>query len=69
MTSGDRFLMCAFNNRFRADAQFIKRVLEKRELGTIFYAKAGWLRQRTAIVLRFSQRYPALFALASRIAS
>jgi predicted dehydrogenase len=41
-------LMCAFNNRFRADAQFIKRVVEKKELGSIFYAKAGWLRRPSA---------------------
>jgi predicted dehydrogenase len=41
-------LMCAFNNRFRPDAQFIKRCLEKKELGSIFYAKAGWLRRPSA---------------------
>ncbi len=38
-------LMCAFNNRFRADAQFVKRVMDKHELGNIYYAKAGWLRR------------------------
>jgi predicted dehydrogenase len=43
-----RTLMCAFNNRFRADAQFIKRVLEKNELGSVYYAKAGWLRRPSA---------------------
>ncbi len=43
-----RNLMCAFNNRFRADAQFIKKVMDKREIGEVFYAKAGWLRRPSA---------------------
>ncbi|HVP37632.1 MAG TPA: Gfo/Idh/MocA family oxidoreductase [Candidatus Saccharimonadales bacterium] len=41
----DRSLMCAFNQRFRADAQFLKRCMEKKELGNVFYAKTGWLRR------------------------
>jgi len=40
-------LMYAMNNRFRAEAQVLRRFLERRELGDIFYAKTGWLRYRT----------------------
>jgi predicted dehydrogenase len=43
----DRVLMCAVQHRFRPDAQLLKKVVEKGELGPLFYAKAGWLRQRT----------------------
>lgn len=40
-------LMYAMNNRFRAEAQLLRRFIERRELGDIFYAKTGWLRYRT----------------------
>ncbi len=43
----DRELMCAVNHRFRADAQILKKFVEKGELGRVFFAKAGWLRLRT----------------------
>src|ERR1044071_4084053 len=43
----DRQLLCAVQHRFRADAQLLKRFVEKGDLGEIFFAKAGWLRQRT----------------------
>src|SRR5204862_31768 len=43
----DRVLMCAVQHRFRPDAQLLRKVVEKGELGPLFYAKAGWLRQRT----------------------
>ena len=43
----DRVLMSALQHRFRADAQLLKKVVEKGDLGEIFFAKAGWLRQRT----------------------
>ncbi len=43
----DRTLMCAVQHRFRADAQLLRKFVEKGELGEIFFAKAGWLRQRT----------------------
>jgi len=42
-----RVLMCALSHRFRADAQILKKFVDGRELGRIFYTKAGWLRQRT----------------------
>jgi predicted dehydrogenase len=43
----DRTLACAVQHRFRADAQLLRTFVAKGELGEIFYAKAGWLRQRT----------------------
>jgi predicted dehydrogenase len=43
----DRMLMCALQHRFRPDAQLLRRFVEKGDLGQVFHAKAGWLRQRT----------------------
>ncbi|HYM80090.1 MAG TPA: Gfo/Idh/MocA family oxidoreductase [Candidatus Limnocylindria bacterium] len=43
----DRTLMCVVQHRFRADAQLLRKFVEKGDLGEIFFAKAGWLRQRT----------------------
>ena len=43
----DRLLMCALQHRFRADAQLLQKFVDKGELGELFFAKAGWLRQRT----------------------
>ena len=43
----DRTLMCAVQHRFRADAQLLRKFVDKGDLGEIFQAKAGWLRQRT----------------------
>ncbi|MGE5175336.1 MAG: Gfo/Idh/MocA family protein [Hyphomicrobiales bacterium] len=40
-------LMYAMNNRFRADVQVLRGYMERREFGTIFYAKTGWLRRRS----------------------
>jgi len=42
----DRTLMCCVQHRFRPDAQLLKKFVEKGDLGPVFYAKAGWLRQR-----------------------
>ncbi len=42
-----RLLMCAMNHRFRADSELVKRFVDSKELGPIFFAKAGWLRQTT----------------------
>ena len=41
-----RTLMCALSHRFRADSQLLKNYVDGRDLGKVFYAKAGWLRQR-----------------------
>src|SRR4029077_11720211 len=43
----DRLLMCAVQHRFRPDAQLLRRFVEKGDLGDVYFAKAGWLRQRT----------------------
>ena len=43
----DRVLMCALQHRFRADAHLLKKFVEKGDLGELFFAKAGWLRQRS----------------------
>jgi predicted dehydrogenase len=43
----DRVVMCTVQHRFRADSQLLRRFVEKGELGQVFYAKTGWLRQRT----------------------
>lgn len=39
-------LMYAMNSRFDSDVQILRRFIEKRDLGEIFYAKTGWLRRR-----------------------
>jgi predicted dehydrogenase len=43
----DRTLMCSVQHRFRPDAQLLRKFVEKGDLGEVFFAKAGWLRQRT----------------------
>src|SRR5579859_1398671 len=43
-----RILMVAFNQRYRGDAQWLKRYIDTGALGTIYYAKAHWMR-RTGI--------------------
>ncbi len=43
----DRVLACAVQHRFRPDAQLLRRFVEKGDMGEIFLAKAGWLRQKT----------------------
>ena len=43
----DRTLMCSVQHRFRPDAQLLKTFVDKGDLGEVFLAKAGWLRQRT----------------------
>ena len=43
----ERILMCAVQHRFREDAQLLRKFVQNGDLGDIFLAKAGWLRQRT----------------------
>jgi predicted dehydrogenase len=43
----ERQLACCVQHRFRPDAQLLRKFVEKGDLGEIFFAKAGWLRQRT----------------------
>jgi len=40
-----RKLMVGMNNRFRPDAMILKSFVEAKELGKIYYAKAGWLKK------------------------
>src|SRR5262245_37718368 len=45
--AADRMLMCAVQHRFRPDAQLLRKFVDKGDLGEIFLAKGGWLRQKT----------------------
>ena len=45
--ASDRLLMCAVQHRFRPDAQLLRKFVDKGDLGDIFLAKGGWLRQKT----------------------
>jgi predicted dehydrogenase len=42
-----RKAMVGMNHRFRPDSMILRSFVEGKELGKIFYAKAGWLRHRT----------------------
>ncbi len=37
--------MIGMNNRFRGDSQMLKKYVENGELGTLYYAKCGWIRR------------------------
>jgi predicted dehydrogenase len=41
-----RILMCAMSHRFRADSQILRTFVARKELGSVFFGKAGWLRQQ-----------------------
>jgi predicted dehydrogenase len=43
-----RKVMVGMNHRFRPDSMILRSFIEGKELGKIFYAKAGWLRRRTS---------------------
>ncbi len=40
-----RKLMVGMNHRFRPDAMMLRSFIENKELGNVFYVKAGWLRK------------------------
>ncbi|MFW6007499.1 MAG: Gfo/Idh/MocA family protein [Halanaerobiales bacterium] len=42
----EKVLAIGFNNRFRLEAQTLKKHINKGNLGDIYYAKSGWLRRR-----------------------
>ena len=42
-----RKLMVGMNHRFRPDTMLLKSFIEGKELGKLFYTKAGWLRKRS----------------------
>jgi predicted dehydrogenase len=41
----DRIFMMGMNNRFRGDTQVLKSLIERGDLGEIYYAKCGWVRR------------------------
>ena len=41
-----KLLMTMRNNRFRTDAQFLKKYIDDGNLGDIYAAKCGWIRRR-----------------------
>ena len=41
-----RKLMVGMNHRFRPDTMILKSFLEDKEIGKVFYARAGWLRKK-----------------------
>lgn len=41
----DKIFMMGMNNRFRGDTQVLKTLIERGELGDIYYAKCGWVRR------------------------
>jgi predicted dehydrogenase len=43
-----RKIMVGMNNRFRPDSMILKSFIEEKELGKVYYAKAGWLRKLEA---------------------
>ncbi|RMH69141.1 MAG: gfo/Idh/MocA family oxidoreductase [Gemmatimonadetes bacterium] len=48
--STGKILMVGYNNRFREDAQLLKKFMEQKELGDIFYVKTGWLRPKLSFL-------------------
>ncbi len=42
----DRIAMVAMNHRFRPDAQTLSQFIQKKEIGQVYFAKAGYLRGR-----------------------
>lgn len=41
-----KLLMTMRNNRFSAEAQFMKRLMDKGELGELYMGRCGWIRRR-----------------------
>ncbi len=51
-----RKLMVGMNHRFRPDTMILKSFLQGKELGKIFYTKAGWLRNKSTDSAWLTQR-------------
>ena len=49
-------LMVGMNNRFRPDAILLKSLLQKGEIGKIFYIKSGWLKKQSTLEKWFTQK-------------
>lgn len=39
------FMMCGFNQRFRPEVRFVREVVDRGDLGQIYYVKTSWLRR------------------------
>ncbi len=51
-----RKLMVGMNHRFRPDTMMLRSFIENKELGKVFYAKAGWLKKPSSEGTWFSQK-------------
>jgi predicted dehydrogenase len=51
-----RKLMVGMNHRFRPDTMILKSFIEGKELGKVFYTKAGWLRKRSSDATWITQK-------------
>ncbi|MFN0158859.1 MAG: Gfo/Idh/MocA family protein [Bacteroidota bacterium] len=51
-----RKLMVGMNHRFRPDTMILKSFLQGKELGKVFYTKAGWMRKRSTDSGWFTQK-------------
>lgn len=51
-----RKLMVGMNHRFRPDTMMLRSFIENKELGKVFYAKAGWLKRPSSDGAWFSQK-------------
>jgi predicted dehydrogenase len=51
-----RKLMVGMNHRFRPDTMLLKSFLEGKELGKVFYTKAGWLRKKNSDTTWLTQK-------------
>ncbi len=49
-------LMVGMNNRFRPDAMLLKTLIQKGEIGNIFYIKSGWLKKQSTLEKWFTQK-------------
>lgn len=49
-------LMVGMNNRFRPDAILLKTLIQKGEIGKIFYIKSGWLKKQSTLEKWFTQK-------------
>jgi predicted dehydrogenase len=49
-------LMVGMNNRFRPDTMLLKSLLQKGEIGKIFYIKSGWLKKQSTLEKWFTQK-------------
>jgi len=44
----DKVFMMGFNNRYRGDTTYLKKIIDSGELGEMYYGKTGWVRRHGA---------------------